>query len=354
MWDKIGKLALEAGKLYVEKRGVEGVLEDAGKLKNGISNLFSSDSNGDGEIDSSEIQNWMDSFVPEMQACLKEAKRHDVLSKEFEQNIRYVLTTGYDAINQIIDIDEDLHLFGDYANEIDALCDEALELIYKKCQGTTNTTISTSNRDKAFAMEVKGSYPVNFCHNMTIITGCILSGKAKRDQIIPLPTGEFASIKFICMFGKKLEEAECADVCALILDGDFYSDLEDLTPFTIGKVLDSEPKEIEIPISNEQEYLAEVKTCLDESGSISERERRLLNRLRQSLGISEQRGAELEATLQTSALTSEEQEYADEVKACLEEGGSISSRERRLLDKLRTSLGISMQRAEYIEKAINR
>lgn len=42
-------------------------------------------------------------------------------------------------------------------------------------------------------------------------------------------------------------------------------------------------------------------------------------------------------------------DYLEEYKLCLEEGGSISANERRLLDKQRNRLGISEERAKEIE-----
>ena len=47
----------------------------------------------------------------------------------------------------------------------------------------------------------------------------------------------------------------------------------------------------------ESQYLEEVKACLADDGVITDRERRLLDRLRKSLGISESRAAELENTM---------------------------------------------------------
>ena len=99
------------------------------------------------------------------------------------------------------------------------------------------------------------------------------------------------------------------------------------------------------------EYLEEYKTCLADNGEISNKERRLLFRLAKSLGISEARALELEKSLMSTSLTPEEKEYADEYKACLEDG-EISDRERRLLDKIRISLNISVPRATEIENAL--
>ncbi len=99
---------------------------------------------------------------------------------------------------------------------------------------------------------------------------------------------------------------------------------------------------------NEAEFIEELKACLQD-GIITDKERRLLDRIRRSLGISEARAAELETMYQPLSLTAEEQEYADEVKACLEDDGVITAKERRLLDRLAKSLGISADRAAEIE-----
>ena len=102
--------------------------------------------------------------------------------------------------------------------------------------------------------------------------------------------------------------------------------------------------------NNEQEYLDEVKACLEEDAVISPRERRLLNRIREKLGITEERAAELEAFLVKPQLTEDEQEYLEEYKACMEEDGEITPKARRMLDRFRNRLGISDERALEIEK----
>lgn len=102
--------------------------------------------------------------------------------------------------------------------------------------------------------------------------------------------------------------------------------------------------------NSEEQYLSELKICY-EDGEISDRERRLLNRLRESLGISEERAAELEALCNPNVLSKEEQEYAEEVKVVLEDG-VISDRERRLLNSLAKSLNISPERAQQIEESL--
>lgn len=75
----------------------------------------------------------------------------------------------------------------------------------------------------------------------------------------------------------------------------------------------------------------------------------MLERLRKHLQISEERALELENSLKPS-LNENEKEYWNEYKLCLEDGEEISAGERRLLDKLRIRLQISEERAKEIEK----
>lgn len=100
--------------------------------------------------------------------------------------------------------------------------------------------------------------------------------------------------------------------------------------------------------SSEQEYIEEIKYCLEEDEEISPRERRLLEKLRIKLGITEERAKELEESLLAPALSDEEKEYLEEYKECAADG-EITAKDRRLLDKLRKILGISEERAKELE-----
>ena len=102
--------------------------------------------------------------------------------------------------------------------------------------------------------------------------------------------------------------------------------------------------------NEENEYLEEYKACLEDGGAISASERRLLERFRERLGVSAERAKEIEASLSKPQLTDAEKEYLEEYKACIEEDGEISPKERRLLNRIRESLGISEERANEIEK----
>ena len=91
-----------------------------------------------------------------------------------------------------------------------------------------------------------------------------------------------------------------------------------------------------------------IKDCL-EDGEIGMRERKLLNKIRVKNGISEERAKELEATLSAPQLTDEEKEYLEAFKdAC--EDGKISDKQRRLLEKLRVMYGITEERSRELEK----
>ena len=122
--------------------------------------------------------------------------------------------------------------------------------------------------------------------------------------------------------------------------------IEELKQLRCGKNTSMHSSSSASVTSEEQEYLEEIRACLDNDGEISSRERRLLDRLRKSLGITEARAKELEASVNN--MSDDEKEYQEELKACLEDG-TISDRERRLLDRLRKSLGISEERAKAIE-----
>ena len=185
-----------------------------------------------------------------------------------------------------------------------------------------------------------------------IKTGCINVG----DRIILINKHnnyfKVCQIAGIEMFRKLLDYAEFGDNVGLLVKG-----LENNSEIAKGgfvqyyiadKCIESKSKEIYTVAENE--YLDELKACLEEDGEISPKERRLLERLREKLGISSERATELEATLSAPQLTDEEKEYLEEYKTCFEEDEEISPKERRLLNRLRDTLGISAERAEELEK----
>ena len=101
----------------------------------------------------------------------------------------------------------------------------------------------------------------------------------------------------------------------------------------------------------EQEYLDNIKEFLEDDAEITPRERRMLDRIRQSLGISEERAKELESSL-APQLTEDEQEYLDMYNDYASKG-EITDKERRRLDKFAVALGIEEGRIKEIEQLSN-
>lgn len=97
-----------------------------------------------------------------------------------------------------------------------------------------------------------------------------------------------------------------------------------------------------------------LKELFEDDSEISPRERKMLDRIRQNLGISEERAKELEELLLNPELTEEEQQFLDNVREFFEDDGDITPRERKMLNHIRESLGISEERAEELEQmAVN-
>lgn len=99
----------------------------------------------------------------------------------------------------------------------------------------------------------------------------------------------------------------------------------------------------------EQEYL-EMYTDYASDGEISERDRRLLDKFRVRCGISEERARMLEeASCSQPQLTEDEQEYLELFQEYAADG-EISERDRKMLNKMRDKMGITEERAKEIEQ----
>lgn len=104
--------------------------------------------------------------------------------------------------------------------------------------------------------------------------------------------------------------------------------------------------------TDEVRYLEEVHFMLEDDGQIDDRERTILERFRERYNITPERAKELEAqAIAGQELTSEEQEYLSEYKNSLHDG-AISDKERRLLNRLAMALGISEERVKELEENI--
>lgn len=100
--------------------------------------------------------------------------------------------------------------------------------------------------------------------------------------------------------------------------------------------------------TNEQEYIDSLKDFLEDDTEITPRERKMLDRICLSLGISKERAAELEASLKPQ-LTEDEQGYLEMFWEYAERG-ELTEKERRRLDKFAAALGIDENRIKEIEQ----
>lgn len=192
-----------------------------------------------------------------------------------------------------------------------------------------------------------------------VITGQVKSGCIEvGDKIILINKhndySKVCQIVGIEMFQKLLDYCEYGDNVGILLKG--IENKDEITQGTFvqyyndNEVIENSSSLTESIETDEQIYLEEYKVCIEEDGEISPKERRLLERLREKLGISAERAKVLEESLVVPQLTDEEKEYLEEYKACIEEDEEISPKERRLLNRIRESLGISEERANEIEK----
>ncbi|MCX2837883.1 hypothetical protein OQ279_06920 [Salinimicrobium sp. MT39] len=107
--------------------------------------------------------------------------------------------------------------------------------------------------------------------------------------------------------------------------------------------------------AEEIKYQSRVEILVDDNREILDEDRRILDRVRAKLNITEKRAIELEQQVLKKfvpAYSSEELQYLEEVKFCLEDDGEISDKERQLLELERDDLGILPDRALEIEKEI--
>ena len=98
----------------------------------------------------------------------------------------------------------------------------------------------------------------------------------------------------------------------------------------------------------EQEYI-EIYKQYSEDGVVSERDRKMLQKFSERCGITAERARELEASCLMPKLTKDEQEYLEMYKEYAADG-EISDRDRKMLDKMRDKMGIGEERAREIEK----
>lgn len=119
--------------------------------------------------------------------------------------------------------------------------------------------------------------------------------------------------------------------------------LEDTT--TATKIQESSTDALN---DNEQKYLDEVKFCLEEDETITEVERKILERARIKLNISKERADEIEAMVKPQ-MNQNELDYLELFRS-MKEDGEISERQRHILERKQQAWEISSERAAELEK----
>ena len=420
----ITKIATDFAKGYVSERGVQGTMEDAVSLMQGVGNV------GKKLFGSNEEENGSDEY--------DEYENDEAETNYFDEKTWKKLCDGIEALKEESDYAGALKMLNDYYNRFQVDLDyfyfylKAGILLAKyddtgrspesdfNCKIEIDKAIKACDKygdkdDEPLTMELKDKYEstklrVSYWRKMTslreevdtlrdpkhIVTTSKVNDVLKAFELVDnfwkkestAEDGSVYNIDFFYLFKARVYNAflfylaedkqelealsdeqlsdyfagatDCADKVLAFCELDDKSDeeflnrripeqIEELKQLRCGKKSSIHSSSSASVTSEEQEYLEEIRACLDNDGEITSRERRLLDRLRKSLGITEARAKELEASV--NSMSDEEKEYQEELKACLEDG-TISDRERRLLDRLRKSLGISEERAKAIENRL--
>ena len=418
------ELAKEFAKGYVSERGVQGTMEDAVSLMQGVGNV------GKKLFGSNEEENGSDEY--------DEYENDEAETNYFDEKTWKKLCDGIEALKEESDYAGALKMLNDYYNRFQVDLDyfyfylKAGILLAKyddtgrspesdfNCKIEIDKAIKACDKygdkdDEPLTMELKDKYEstklrVSYWRKMTslreevdtlrdpkhIVTTSKVNDVLKAFELVDnfwkkestAEDGSVYNIDFFYLFKARVYNAflfylaedkqelealsdeqlsdyfagatDCADKVLAFCELDDKSDeeflnrripeqIEELKQLRCGKKSSIHSSSSASVTSEEQEYLEEIRACLDNDGEITSRGRRLLDRLRKSLGITEARAKELEASV--NSMSDEEKEYQEELKACLEDG-TISDRERRLLDRLRKSLGISEERAMAIENRL--
>ncbi|MDE6548948.1 MAG: tellurite resistance TerB family protein [Muribaculaceae bacterium] len=374
-------LAADAAKEYVNKRGLDGVIEDAGNIKNKVTGMFSGnddDYSEDYSQDNSEdFWGTLDSYIEEKDFHGAEVYVNNYVGQGAKDDFYfYAMAYVYNLKAVYFDSIEDERKAKSYiSNAVNMLNGDAdwRKSVYDlRKQIDDNLNIFRKEKEEAKQAEKEWERIMDL---FDLNSGCSGDKAVTALEEYYNKTNQERDIYYHILVFRGYEKLILEDNDPLDIFYDemktkvaIVMDLARSNPEEYGELANSmrerliflqenysaqhtTPSTTNSVSEEEAEYLEELKVCY-EDGIITDKERRLLDRLRKSLGISEARASELEAMCQPQSLTAEEQEYADEVKACLEDDGEITAKERRLLDRLAKSLGITPNRATEIEQMI--
>lgn len=113
-----------------------------------------------------------------------------------------------------------------------------------------------------------------------------------------------------------------------------------------------QPNSVTAITNNEDEFLNEVRFCLDNDGIIDSEEQVYLDKVSQKLGLTQTKAQELQNSLISPQLTDNEKEYIETLsKQTID--GKIPPSSQRIVERYRELYKVSSQRAEELELYIN-
>ena len=114
-----------------------------------------------------------------------------------------------------------------------------------------------------------------------------------------------------------------------------------------------QPNSVTALTNNEDEFLNEVRFCLDNDGIIDSEEQVYLDKVSQKLGLPQTKAQELQNSLISPKLTDNEKKYIEAISE-LTIDGKIPSSSLRIVERYRKLYEVSSQRAEELELYINK
>ena len=113
-----------------------------------------------------------------------------------------------------------------------------------------------------------------------------------------------------------------------------------------------QPNSVTALTNNEDEFLNEVRFCLDDDGIIDSEEQGYLDKVSQKLGLPQTKAQELQNSLISPQINDNERKYIEAISE-LTIDGKIPSSSLRIVERYRKLYEVSSQRAEELELYIN-
>ena len=114
----------------------------------------------------------------------------------------------------------------------------------------------------------------------------------------------------------------------------------------------TQPNSVTALTNNEDEFLNEVRFCLDNDGIIDSEEQVYLDKVSQKLGLTQTKAQELQNSLISPQITDNERKYIEAISERTIDG-KIPSSSQRIVERYRKLYEVSSQRAEELELYIN-